>query len=134
MILISVDIGLRNFAIVKVQDDSDSDHTIGQDFKGTKINFHVYTKRTRSGPVERCEWIRRIVTDEDFNSADVVIIEQQVQRNTWAMNLMYAMISLIDGPEVILFRSYVNLQHSEYLLQQHGKHTKNFQLRWLGIF
>jgi hypothetical protein len=40
---------------------------------------------------------------EDFNSADVVIIEQQVHKNVWAMNLMYAMIALIDGPEVIIF-------------------------------
>jgi hypothetical protein len=76
---------------------------IGQDFKQTKINFHVYSKRTRSGPVERCAWIRTVVTDEDFNSADVVIIEQQVNKNVWTIGLMYAMIALIDGPEVILF-------------------------------
>jgi hypothetical protein len=76
---------------------------IGQDFKQTKINFHVYCKQGRSRPVERCKWNRRIVTGENFNSADVVITEQQVQRNVWTMNLMYAMIALIDGPEVILF-------------------------------
>jgi hypothetical protein len=105
MKLISLDIGLRNLAVVKVEYDSDDDHIIGQDFKDTNINFHVYCKQRskKDSPVDRCTWIRRIVVGEDLNSSDVVIIERQVQMNVWAMNLMYAMIALINGPEVILF-------------------------------
>jgi hypothetical protein len=94
MKIVSVDIGMRNLAVVIVEYDSD---------KITNVQFHMCCKQGRSGPLERCQWIRRIVTGEDFNSADVVIIEQQVQKNVWAMNLMYAMIALIDGPEVIIF-------------------------------
>jgi hypothetical protein len=102
MKIVSVDIGMRNLAVVTVEYNSD---------KITNIQFHMHCKQTaqrarmagRSGPLERCQWIRRIVMSEDFNSADVVIIEQQVQKNVWAMNLMYAMIALIDGPEVIIF-------------------------------
>jgi hypothetical protein len=52
MKLISVDIWLRNFATVKVE--YDPEELIGKDHKETKINFHVYNKRTCSGPIERC--------------------------------------------------------------------------------
>jgi hypothetical protein len=52
---------------------------------------------------DRCEWIRRIVFGDDFNSADAVIIERQVFKNHWAINLMYAMVACVESPEVILF-------------------------------